>query len=198
MTAQPALDFSAGQTLHLLQVDVSTRPHEHPVRSAPDSKFRPAIRLGCAVGDLFRRHSWDSSNSLELPALRRFHPNNGCGASPRSRACMPFALRSPRFIFVAEPSVLWKSMLQKGTGDHERLVRLPGLPPVIDPSGGPSRQPFDPALGFASCRIFGSSIGTSRAGSTPRRSSASGPARLQSRSGPYPLMGLLERQSIRK
>jgi hypothetical protein len=67
----------------------------------------------------------------------------------------------------------------KGTGDHERLVRLPGLPPVIDPSGGPSRQPFDPAMGFASCRIFGSSIGTSRAGSTPRRSSASGPARLQ-------------------
>jgi hypothetical protein len=48
---------------------------------------------------------------------------------------MPFADRSPRFIFVGESSVLWE-LNSNGTGDHESSVRLPGLPPVIDPCRG--------------------------------------------------------------
>jgi len=85
--ARARLDFPVG-------LDASLPEHRHP-----QTKLRPTIRRGCVFGDLSRRHSWDF---LPFAGLL---PTAGAALSPAPRASMLFADRSPRFVFVAEPSV---------------------------------------------------------------------------------------------
>jgi hypothetical protein len=101
------------------------RTYSHGQLNIPLARRRtrsPAHHQGSARGRRFiRRHSWD------------FRPSQVCSRRrvrslfPNSRACMPFADRSPRFIFVAEPSVQRGNRKRKRTGDHESSVRLPGF-----------------------------------------------------------------------
>jgi len=140
---------------------------EHPARSAPDSKFRPAIRARCVDGD-------SPDGTPGIFSLRRFNPEMGVAMSPSLRACVPFTDRSPRFIFVAESSVRGEIKVRKRTGDHERFVWLPGFTPIFGPANSHfACRPILPwALPLSGFRV--PIARDNRAGTTPPGSSASG------------------------
>jgi len=106
--------------LRLLHANVSAWPIEHPARSAPDTKSGPPSGLGA-------RSAIHPTALLGFSPFAGLLPMPGANLFPNSRACMPFADRSPRFIFVAEPSVQRGNQKRKRTGDHESSVRLPGF-----------------------------------------------------------------------
>jgi hypothetical protein len=93
---------------------------EHPVRSAPDSKFRPTIRARCAVGD-------SSDGTHGIFTLRRFAPDAGCESVSRC-AGLRAVCRSLAAIYfrrgIVRPRGIQK---RKRTGDHEFSVRFPGF-----------------------------------------------------------------------
>jgi len=124
--AQPALDVSVGQTLRLLHANVSAWPIEHPARSAPDTKSGPPSGLGA-------RSAIHPTALLGFSPFAGLLPMPGANLFPNSRACMPFADRSPRFIFVAEPSVQRGIKSEKGRAIMSLRFGYQASTPVIDP-----------------------------------------------------------------
>lgn len=135
-------------------------------------------------GDLSRRHSWDFFPFAGLL------PTAGAAMFPTSRASMLFADRSPRFVFVAEPSVQRESMCEKGRAIMSFRFSFGALTPVIDPAQRDfSRDELILPWAFPLAGFWAPSSGRIAAGTTARRSSASG-SRRRKRRETYPLMGL--------
>jgi len=132
-----------------------------------------------------------SANSSD-GTLRIFHPSQVCSRR-RVRRCFQRrgpACRSP----IARPDLFssgnrpskGKFKMLKRTGDHESSVRLPGLPPVIDPcrSALIARRGRS-CLGLCLSQGFGHHQGAfERARPRPDHQPP------ETASGPYPLMGL--------
>jgi len=144
---------------------------EHPARSAPDSKFRPAIRARCVDGD-------SPDGTLRIFSLRRFNPDDGCRDVSIASGLRAFHGSLTAIYFrrgIVRPR---GNQMRKRTGDHERSVWLPGLAPVFDPVRCAfNRASADPALGFASLRV---------SGTTKVQSSGHDPARIISLRKPLP------------
>lgn len=160
--------FSAiTQNIHIERTYPQGR-NEHPVRSAPKTKLRPAIRPGA-------RSAVRPTALLGFQSLRRFAPDREWRDVSICRACMPFVDSFAAINFRRGIGRLGGTVDLKKTNDHELVVaasrlhsRVRSAPPGFSPHGR------DPAMGFASLRTSGTTLRAFRAGTTPRGSSASG------------------------
>jgi len=139
---------------------------EHPVRPAPMSKHRPAIRARCAAGD-----SLDGAPGILT--LRRFVPDDRCG-DVSNVAGLHAVRRSLAPIYFRRGIVRpgGKSNAKKGRAIRESSVRFPGFNSCHRSAPrrfSGTRASADPALGFASLRVSGPDQSGQSSGLDPTR-----------------------------
>jgi len=160
-TTQPALDFPVGQTSEcdaFLQSRQTLTSCGRIRRAEANIPF--ARRRRRCFGPPSGSGAWSAIRPAALlgfQSLRRFAPDAGGATSPSAGPACRFADRSPRLIFVAEPFAQRGIVILKRTNDYE----LSASASRLHSRNRSARRGFlsasrDPAMGFASCRTFGS------------------------------------------
>jgi len=165
----------------LLQADVSARPRR-------TSRSRGAgLEVPAHHQARVRSRQTLPTALLGFLTLRRFAPDVGCVAVS-SAAGLHAVRRSLAPIYFRRGTVRPKGKVKmlKRTGDHESSVRLPGLPPVIDPC----RSALIARRGRSCLGLCLSQGCGHHKGAFERARPRSDHQPPETASGPYPLMGL--------